>query len=165
MEIPEGYEAIVLEGQTSSEGSEEGSEEGDEDSNEDSEEEAVVEETLKALPKADPRMQLLRTNNLSVFNPNPSEAPRVELELKQFVVTVSRDPALAEARLGLPILQHELEITEAISKHPIVILCGETGSGKTTQVPQFLYERGYSFAEAGRPGLIGLHCFLGLKKL
>lgn len=33
---------------------------------------------------------------------------------------------------------------EAVAEHPIVIICGETGSGKTTQVPQFLYEAGYS---------------------
>ena len=29
---------------------------------------------------------------------------------------------------------------EAVSQHDVVILCGETGSGKTTQLPQFLYE-------------------------
>ena len=33
---------------------------------------------------------------------------------------------------------------EAINEHPVVIICGETGSGKTTQVPQFLYEAGYT---------------------
>lgn len=33
---------------------------------------------------------------------------------------------------------------EAINENPIVIICGETGSGKTTQVPQFLYEAGYA---------------------
>ncbi len=33
---------------------------------------------------------------------------------------------------------------EAIQANPVTIICGETGSGKTTQVPQFLYEAGYS---------------------
>ena len=33
---------------------------------------------------------------------------------------------------------------EAISENDVIILCGDTGSGKTTQVPQFLYEAGYA---------------------
>lgn len=49
-----------------------------------------------------------------------------------------------EARLKLPILAEEQVIMEAINENPIVIICGETGSGKTTQVPQFLYEAGYT---------------------
>lgn len=48
------------------------------------------------------------------------------------------------ARLSLPILAEEQGIMEAICDHPAVVLCGETGSGKTTQVPQFLYEAGYT---------------------
>ncbi|KAF3423576.1 hypothetical protein E2986_06215 [Frieseomelitta varia] len=35
-------------------------------------------------------------------------------------------------------------IVEAINENPVVIITGETGSGKTTQVPQFLYEAGYA---------------------
>uniref|UniRef100_A0A2K6GTL9 Activating signal cointegrator 1 complex subunit 3 n=1 Tax=Propithecus coquereli TaxID=379532 RepID=A0A2K6GTL9_PROCO len=50
----------------------------------------------------------------------------------------------SEERLKLPILSEEQVIMEAVAEHPIVIVCGETGSGKTTQVPQFLYEAGYS---------------------
>ena len=46
--------------------------------------------------------------------------------------------------MKLPILAEEQVIMEAINNNPIVILCGETGSGKTTQVPQFLYEAGYT---------------------
>lgn len=29
-------------------------------------------------------------------------------------------------------------------QHQATIICGETGSGKTTQLPQFLYEAGYT---------------------
>jgi HrpA-like RNA helicase len=36
---------------------------------------------------------------------------------------------------------------EKIAENDIVIICGETGSGKTTQVPQFLYEAGYAELE------------------
>lgn len=38
----------------------------------------------------------------------------------------------------------EQRIMEAVIENDVVIICGETGSGKTTQVPQFLYEAGYS---------------------
>lgn len=64
-------------------------------------------------------------------------------------VHVERDPAIQAARLKLPILGEEQEIMEKISENPIVILAGETGSGKTTQVPQFLYEAGYATKDRG----------------
>ena len=44
---------------------------------------------------------------------------------------------------------------ECIAENDVVILCGETGSGKTTQLPQFLYEAGYGSA-ADRSGMIGI---------
>ena len=46
---------------------------------------------------------------------------------------------------------------EAVNDNDVVLLCGETGSGKTTQVPQFLYEAGYSHPSChGRRGRIGV---------
>ena len=51
---------------------------------------------------------------------------------------------LKEVRSKLPIITEEQQIMETISENDIVIICGETGSGKTTQVPQFLYEAGYA---------------------
>ncbi|MCE5283321.1 MAG: hypothetical protein LLG93_14620, partial [Deltaproteobacteria bacterium] len=36
---------------------------------------------------------------------------------------------------GLPILERKAEIVAAIRRHPVVIITGETGSGKTTQIP------------------------------
>ena len=64
---------------------------------------------------------------------------------------VKRDPEIQTARLQLPILAEEQAVMEAIHDNDVVILCGETGSGKTTQVPQFLYEGGYTTR-----GLIGV---------
>ena len=40
---------------------------------------------------------------------------------------------------------------EAVRDNPFIVVCGETGSGKTTQVPQFLYEAGYT--QQGYAGL------------
>uniref|UniRef100_A0A8V5GN98 Activating signal cointegrator 1 complex subunit 3 n=1 Tax=Melopsittacus undulatus TaxID=13146 RepID=A0A8V5GN98_MELUD len=67
-------------------------------------------------------------------------------------IPVDRSPEIQEARLKLPILAEEQVIMEAINENPIVIICGETGSGKTTQVPQFLYEVGYASSD----GAIGI---------
>jgi ATP-dependent helicase HrpA len=48
---------------------------------------------------------------------------------------------------ALPISAKRDEIRAAVEKYPVVIVCGETGSGKTTQVPKILLEMGR--AEAG----------------
>ncbi|MFH2122434.1 MAG: ATP-dependent RNA helicase HrpA [Pseudomonadota bacterium] len=37
----------------------------------------------------------------------------------------------------LPILNHKVEIQEALRDHQTIIIAGDTGSGKTTQLPQF----------------------------
>ncbi|CAH8624766.1 unnamed protein product [Dicrocoelium dendriticum] len=59
-------------------------------------------------------------------------------------VLVSRTPETIAARLTLPIISEEATIIEAITENDCIILCGATGCGKTTQVPQFLYEAGYT---------------------
>lgn len=59
-------------------------------------------------------------------------------------VSVARPEEIQEGRLALPILSEEGPILEAISENDVILLCGETGSGKTTQIPQFLYEAGYT---------------------
>jgi ATP-dependent helicase HrpA len=50
----------------------------------------------------------------------------------------------------LPVFSKKNEIIEAIGKNRIIIISGETGSGKTTQIPQFCLEAG-----RGINGLIG----------
>jgi ATP-dependent helicase HrpA len=51
---------------------------------------------------------------------------------------------------ALPVNQKREEIARAIAAHPVVIVCGETGSGKTTQIPKILLEM--SRGTAGRIG-------------
>src|SRR5689334_13658240 len=43
---------------------------------------------------------------------------------------------------ALPITARREEIQNAIERHPVVLVCGETGSGKTTQLPKMLLEMG-----------------------
>jgi ATP-dependent helicase HrpA len=50
----------------------------------------------------------------------------------------------------LPIHDAQGHILEALKKHPVVIVCGETGSGKTTQIPKLCLT-----LEPGAQGLIG----------
>ncbi|KAG5892504.1 hypothetical protein JTB14_034503 [Gonioctena quinquepunctata] len=59
-------------------------------------------------------------------------------------VDVIRNEEIQKARLKLPILAEEQQIMEIINDNSIIVIAGETGSGKTTQVPQFLYEAGYA---------------------
>lgn len=52
-------------------------------------------------------------------------------------------PLLAEqwqARQSLPLWRQRQKIVDIVAKNQVVVLTGETGSGKTTQVPQFLLE-------------------------
>lgn len=71
-------------------------------------------------------------------------------------MTVDRPEEIQAARLGLPVVAEEQRIMEAIHNNSCVVVCGETGSGKTTQIPQFLYEAGYGSAGSNNPGLIGV---------
>ena len=69
------------------------------------------------------------------------------------VVEVKRPLEVEEARIMLPIIAEEQPIMEAIRLNSVVIICGETGSGKTTQVPQFLYEAGFGSPGSGEYAL------------
>lgn len=45
---------------------------------------------------------------------------------------------LLESRLKLPVSAEKQKIIEIVKAHPVTIIVGETGSGKTTQIPPFL---------------------------
>ncbi|KAF1796039.1 P-loop containing nucleoside triphosphate hydrolase protein [Mucor lusitanicus] len=95
----------------------------------------------------DIKVQLLKSNR---------QGDLAEDVAKPFYVPVNRTPEIQAARLKLPVCGEEQTIMEAIRNNTVVIICGETGSGKTTQVPQFLYEAGWSHPDSDNPGLIGV---------
>ncbi|KAL3953038.1 hypothetical protein ACCO45_012981, partial [Purpureocillium lilacinum] len=55
---------------------------------------------------------------------------------------------MLQSRMQLPMWQFRPQVLEAVDKNQVVIVCGETGCGKSTQVPAFLLEHELS---QGRP--------------
>jgi ATP-dependent RNA helicase DHX57 len=47
---------------------------------------------------------------------------------------------IGQVRNNLPAYSYQEQILNAVSKHQVTIVCGETGCGKTTQVPQFILD-------------------------
>ncbi|KAF2265734.1 P-loop containing nucleoside triphosphate hydrolase protein [Lojkania enalia] len=52
--------------------------------------------------------------------------------------------SIKEQRESLPVFKFRKQLLEAIATHQILIVVGDTGSGKTTQMTQYLAEAGYA---------------------
>ena len=86
--------------------------------------------------------------------------PPSEQSVQRFHQQVQRSALKRQQRLdalpspeypdNLPVVEQRDEILRAIKQHQVLILCGETGSGKTTQLPKICLEAGRGVA-----GLIG----------
>ena len=48
--------------------------------------------------------------------------------------------SMKETRESLPIYPFRMDLIEAIGEHQVLIIEGETGSGKTTQIAQYIIE-------------------------
>jgi ATP-dependent helicase HrpA len=92
--------------------------------------------------------------------PDAKVSQKVDRLLAEIVQKISSSHQKYQARLNalpkpeyeldLPVTARKDEIKAAIEKHQVVIVCGETGSGKTTQLPKICLELG-----RGVSGLIG----------
>ncbi|KAH8771581.1 DEAH-box RNA helicase [Hyaloscypha sp. PMI_1271] len=90
-------------------------------------------------------------------DPLPLELqPTMNTARKAFSIAVSRPPEIQEVRLKLPVVAEEQKIMEAVHNNNLVVVYGATGSGKTTQVPQFLFEAGYGSPDSPTPGMVGV---------
>ena len=99
----------------------------------------------------------LRRLTQKIQRSKPSE--RAALQEKCATLAASSRAALAERQAqlpvpefseDLPVNQKRDEIASTIAAHQVVIICGETGSGKTTQLPKICLSLG-----RGAAGLIG----------
>ena len=104
-------------------------------------------------PKTYPRCdQAVESSGDEVSSDYPhSESPPKRL-FNYEKVTIKRRSINDLERSQLPVIRHECEIMEGLfanADKTCVLICGDTGTGKTTQVPQFLLEYGF-------PAMIGI---------
>ena len=88
------------------------------------------------------------------------DSGKADARLQHLTEQVEASAAEAERRrarlpvpsfdLDLPVVHRREEIAEAVEKNQVVVVCGETGSGKTTQLPKICLDLG-----RGVTGLIG----------
>ncbi|PIK35386.1 putative pre-mRNA-splicing factor ATP-dependent RNA helicase DHX16-like [Apostichopus japonicus] len=65
-------------------------------------------------------------------------------EEKQVSEAEKKKMSIKEVRKSLPIYPFREDLLQAIKEHQVLIIEGETGSGKTTQIPQYLHEAGFT---------------------
>ena len=97
------------------------------------------------------RLQNLQKNTREKVK--PEQLTRLENQITQSVeLRVLRQQQLPKPEFDgdLPVIERRQEIAKAINEHQVIILSGETGSGKTTQLPKICLELGRGVA-----GLIG----------
>lgn len=81
-------------------------------------------------------------------------AAEIQLQIEQAQLRVeSRKSAVKNPIVfpeSLPVSQRKAEIQKLLSEHQVIVVAGETGSGKTTQLPKMCLELGF-----GNLGMIG----------
>ena len=74
---------------------------------------------------------------------NKMQSQEEQLLAQQMLAAERKAKTIEEKRKTLPVYQYRQEFLNAVAEYQVLIIVGETGSGKTTQLPQFLYEAGY----------------------
>ncbi|KAJ3605919.1 hypothetical protein NHX12_027962 [Muraenolepis orangiensis] len=62
---------------------------------------------------------------------------------RELLIRLRKSPLarkLQAEREQLPVFQHRHRVMDALQRHRVVVVAGETGSGKSTQIPQFLLD-------------------------
>lgn len=107
-------------------------------------------ERLSALPRREQDRLRARVERAGCLEALAKAEKSIQAAEAFWAAWRARLPAPA-IRLDLPIGKHAEALAQAIAAHPVVIVAGETGSGKTTQLPKIAL-----LAGRGREGRIGL---------
>ncbi|KAJ6151017.1 ATP-dependent RNA helicase DHR1 [Penicillium chermesinum] len=139
----------------------------EEDSDEDSEDDGTVKK-IKPRESAFKSWAIQQINDAIDFKPTTAPAYN-DIEQQAFAppkkepknTVYEEEPLPAELQVtkGDPFrkaFSEEQKIMEAIYNNPTIVIWGATGSGKTTQLPQFLFESGFGTPDSPNPGLIGV---------
>jgi pre-mRNA-splicing factor ATP-dependent RNA helicase DHX16 len=105
----------------------------------------------KHLPRGDSRGDESDSSDSSRSRSRSPSTARAERSKKILEsLPLSHREKMLEGRKKLPIYPYREELLAAIKDHQVLIVVAETGSGKTTQITQFLHEVGYT--ELGKVG-------------
>ena len=105
----------------------------------------------KTAQKARTQQRSADARRLSASESAQIKAPRRIQPTPEQIQALHRTIGFPE---NLPVSQERERICALIEKHQVVIVCGETGSGKTTQLPKMCLSLGRGLG-AGGTGLIG----------
>lgn len=85
---------------------------------------------------------LVSDEDLSALSLEPTDAEDLEPVRNLFrrLQSTPKYQRLLKERQQLPVFKHRASIVETLKRHRVVVVAGETGSGKSTQVPHFLLE-------------------------
>lgn len=90
------------------------------------------------------RPQFLRPNVDNASNINSERLNEVETEFELAKFNANQDLSIEVQRQQLPVFKHRNQILYALETNRVVVVVGETGSGKSTQLPQYLLESGWT---------------------
>lgn len=83
---------------------------------------------------------VLQVDNARVEN----EEPNSEVEDEENAEEVGVQKSMKLQRTFLPVFSVRSKLLRTIAENQVIIVVGETGSGKTTQLTQYLHEEGYT---------------------
>uniref|UniRef100_J3M6T1 RNA helicase n=1 Tax=Oryza brachyantha TaxID=4533 RepID=J3M6T1_ORYBR len=89
----------------------------------------------------DDRVEFVKSAVTAGTVPDPDDEDEAADEL---AAALDTKVSLQDERKTLPVYKFRDDLLKAIDKYQVLIIVGETGSGKTTQIPQYLHEAGYT---------------------